>query len=58
MSKELVNSIIEIENKDHIEQAINHIEMVMSQTSNQTTTWNYLNEALTNLKTVLRVVYQ
>lgn len=58
MSKELTNSIIKIENKDHIEQAINHIESVIAQTSEYTTTWNYLNEALTDLKTVLEVIYR
>jgi len=58
MSKELIDSIIKIENKDHIEQAINHIESVISQISIHTTTWNYLNEALTDLKIVLGVVYR
>jgi len=53
-----MNSIAEIENKDHIEQAIYHIGMVMGQISNQTTTWNYLNEAIVDLKTVLEVVYR
>jgi len=46
-----------LEEKNHIKEAITHITVVMSNISDQTTTWNYLKEAVNDLRIVLNVVY-
>lgn len=47
-----------IEEKNRLESAIQHITEVMGNMSDQTTTWNYLKEAVDDLKAVLNAVYK